>query len=81
MGVFSFLVFSRSLMKQYKSHIIDIIYLTMSRIDVKELEHCMDTKAPTKEYEELLEFLDQTRQNYNIESIAILRPVKKRGRL
>ena len=53
----------------------------MSRIDVKELEHCMDTKAPTKEYEELLEFLDQTRQNYNIESIAILRPVKKRGRL
>lgn len=63
MGVFSFLVFSRSLMKQYKSHIIDIIYLTMSRIDVKELEHCMDTKAPTKEYEELLKFLDQTRQN------------------
>ena len=76
MGVFTFLVFSRSLMKQYKSHIIDIIYLTMSLIDVKELEHCMDTKAPTKEYEELLEFLDQTRQNYNIESIAILRPVK-----
>ena len=63
-------------MKQYKSHIIDIIYLTMSRIDVKEFEHCMDTKAPTKEYEELLEFLDQTRQNYNIESIAILCPLK-----
>lgn len=63
-------------MKQYKSHIIDIIYLTMSRIDVKELEHCMEIKAPTKEYEDLLEFLDQARQNYNIENIAILRPVK-----
>jgi len=74
MGVFSFLVFSRT--QQYKSHIIDIIYLTMSRIDVKELEHCMDTKAPTKEYEELLKFLDQTRLNYNIERIAISRPVK-----
>ena len=64
------LFFSNSMMRQYESHIRDVIELTMARIDVQDMKECMETSKESETYRELIEFMDQARQYYELESLA-----------
>lgn len=72
----SYTFFNRTMMNYYKSHLTDIINLTLSNIDIEDLEQCIKTKEKSEKFEELTVFLDKVRQNYTLESIIIVHPVK-----
>ena len=46
------------MMSQYRSHLDDIINLTRARLDLENLNECIETKIPSEKYIQLLEFLD-----------------------
>ena len=66
-------------MSQYRSHLDDIINLTRARLDLEDLNECIETKIPSEKYIQLLEFLDQVRQNYSLEHIVLVRPIRENG--
>ena len=60
------------MMSQYRARLDDIINLTRARLELEDLNECIETKIPSEKYIQLLEFLDQVRQNYSLESILFL---------
>ncbi len=75
MGLIGFIVFQDRMMKQYESHLSDIIELTEARLDVEDLKECIRTGEESEKYKELLVFLDQVRQNYSLDHIVLTQPV------
>ena len=76
MCLISLYVFQGRMMSQYESQIRQLMNLTMSRIDVEDLENCIETKNESEEYKELITFMDQVRRNYSMEYLAVVKPVK-----
>ena len=77
MGAIGFLVFQRSMMKQYEMNLCDIIELTGMRIDAEDLERCYETGERSEKFNELSVFLDEIRESYSLDHIALTRPVKE----
>ena len=77
MGTIGYLVFERSMMKQYEMNLSDIIELTSKRIDAEDLERCGETGERSEKLDELSEFLDEIRESYALDHIALTKPVKE----
>lgn len=76
----SFMIFRNGLEDQYKTRIRDAIDLTMARIDVPDLEACMETGEPSEAFLELMRFMDDVQRNCSLDYIVICRPVKEGDR-
>ena len=76
MGMISFVIFNNTMMAHYQSHLVDIIHFTLARIDIDDLEECMESKKESSKYRELLTFMDQARQNYEMDYLVIVKPIK-----
>ncbi len=76
MGIISYVIFNRTMMSHYKGHLTDIINLTISRIDIDDLEQCIETGVASEKYWVLEEFLDDARQQFHVEYIALVTPVR-----
>ncbi|MBR4993646.1 MAG: hypothetical protein IKY04_05295, partial [Lachnospiraceae bacterium] len=77
MGSIGFVVFHRSMMKQYRMNLTDVIELTKLRIDAEDLEKCGQTGVRSEKFNELSEFLNQIRESYGLDHIALTKPVKE----
>lgn len=77
MGTIGFVVFKKSMMKQYEMNLSDIIELTCERIDRDDIDECFKTGKRSEKFEELSTFLNQIRETYALDHIALTRPVKE----
>ncbi len=80
MGLVSFFIFRSRMLDQFEEHLRDIINLTAARIDVEDLDECIRTGEESEKFQELTEFVDQVRQNYELDSIVLSKPVKEGDR-
>ena len=76
----SFRVFEMGMEAQYRTRIQDVVDLTLSQMDVAELEKSMATGTPTEGLRSLTAFMDDVRQNCALDYIVICRPVKEGDR-
>ena len=77
MGAIGYIVFQRSMMKQYEMNLSDIIELTRMRIDAEDLEKCGETGIRSEKLNELSVFLDEVRESYALDHIALTKPIKE----
>ena len=77
MGTIGYIVFQRSMMKQYEMNLSDIIELTCERIDPDDIEKCFETNERSEKFEELSTFMNQIRESYALDHIALTRPIKE----
>lgn len=77
MGAVTFSVFRSRMMEQYRSHLIDIINLTMTQIDIEDLKNTIDTGEKSEKFIELEDFFDQARRHYSLDYITLTRPIKE----
>ena len=78
-GSISYFMFNSRMMKLYTEHITGIMDLTMARIDTEDLKVCIETKQPTEKFNELMEYLDQSRTYYNMDTCTIVYPYEENG--
>ena len=78
-GSISYFMFNSRMMKLYTEHITGIMDLTMARIDTEDLKVCIETKEPTEKFNELMEYLDQSRTYYNMDTCTIVYPYEENG--
>lgn len=79
MGSVGFAIYGKSTRKQYEKYLSGILKITAVHLDGDDLEHCIDTKTESSQYEDSQEFMNQIRDNYDIEYIYLLKPLKKEG--
>ena len=77
MGTIGYIVFRKSMMKQYEMNLSDIIELTCERIDPDDIEKCFKTNERSEKFEELSTFMNQIREAYALDHIALTRPIKE----
>ena len=76
-AVISFRIFEMGMETQYRTRIQDVIDLTLARVDVSDLETCMQTGEPSEGLGSLTAFMDDVRRNCALDYIVICRPVKE----
>ncbi len=76
-GIMGCLIFKSHMMDQYRSHISGVLELTLTRINVEDLEKCIESKEESEEFKELNDYMDQARQKNSLESLIIVVPIKK----
>lgn len=77
MGIISFVQFRNKMMKQFEDHLRYIVTLTAERIDVDDLDECIQTLQKSEKFDELSEYMDQVIRTYNLDSIVLIRPLKE----
>ncbi len=78
-GSLSYLTFNHRMMQLYTEHITGIMELTLARIDTDDLRKCIETKEPTEGFFELMNYLDQSRTYYNMDTCTIVYPYEENG--
>ncbi len=76
-GVISYLTFKKRMMEQFESHLKDIIHLTASQVDIRDLKDYIETGKETEKLKNFQFFLDNVKQNYTLDHIVLSLPVKK----
>ena len=76
MGIISFVQFRKKMMKQFEDHLKYIVTLTAERIDVDDLDECIQTRQESEKFKILIEYMDQVIRTYDLDSIVIIKPVK-----
>ncbi len=80
MGFISYSLYNGQMMNQYNEHITGVMNLAIANIDVEDLKISLVTKKPTGKFNVLMNFFDQTRVSYKLESLTMVRPMKNGDR-
>ncbi len=76
-GAVSYKGFRDSMMSQFEENLGDILEMTVARIDADDLAYCVDNTVETEKFQELLEFLDQERVCFDLDSVVLFQPVRE----
>lgn len=79
MGSIGFMIYYKNMKNQYQKYISGILKITAAHLDGDDIEQCINTMTESSEYQDSQEFMNQVRDNYDIEYIYMLRPLKKEG--
>ena len=75
MGIIGFFVFEKKMMGQYELNLTDVLELTISQIDVDDLDECIKTQTKSEKFEALTEFMNDVREHYELDHLVISKPV------
>lgn len=79
MGSIGFAIYSRSTKKQYQKYLSGILNITAAHLDGDDIEECINTQTESSAYEDSQIFMNQVRDNYDIEYVYLVKPLKKEG--
>lgn len=75
MGIIGYFVFEKQMMGQYELNLTDVLELTISQIDVDDLDECIKTQTKSEKFEAMTEFMNDVREHYELDHLVISKPV------
>lgn len=75
LGTYGFWTYYNGMIGKYQTYLNDILKLTNTKIDIDDLQKCIETKTKSEAYEETQDFLNRIKENYSIEYIYIVKPL------
>ena len=75
MGIIGFFVFEKKMMGQYELNLTDVLELTISQIDVDDLDECIKTQTKSEKFEAMTDFMNDVREHYELDHLVISKPV------
>ncbi|MCR5123601.1 MAG: GGDEF domain-containing protein [Treponema sp.] len=80
LGIMSYFSFRRSLYQRYEAFITDIIRYVDKKIDDDDLAECTRTLQKSEEYDDLVRFMDDIKEDFDIHYLYILVPLREDGK-
>ena len=68
MGSIGFAIYFKSTVKQYEKYLSGILNITAAHLDGDDIEQCIKSQTESPIYETSQEFMNQVRDNYDIET-------------
>lgn len=75
LSVLTYKTYNRSLYRAYEKRMTDIINYVESHIDVDDLYECVQTGVESEKYTELMAFMDDMMETYDIHFLYLVQPV------
>lgn len=75
LGSLGFYTYYHNIVDQYQQYIDTIIHICRSYIDADDMKECIDTGVKSERYEETQKFLDNIKNNSQVEFIYVIKPL------
>ena len=75
LGSLGFYTYYHNIVDQYQQYIDTIIHICRSYIDADDMKECIDTGVKSAQYEETQKFLDNIKNNSQVEFIYVIKPL------
>lgn len=79
MGSIGFTIYYKGTKNQYQKYLSGILNITASHLSGDDIEKCISTQTESSQYKNSQKFMNQIRDNYDIEYIYLVKPLKKDG--
>jgi len=75
LGFGSHITYKKALYQRYEAYITDILDYVDRHIDDTDLVHCIETLERSEKYDELLNFMDAIKEDFDIHYLYIIKPL------
>lgn len=75
LGTLGFYTYYHNIVDQYQKYIETVITISRSYIDADDMKECIETGVKSSQYEETQKFLDNIKNNSQVEFIYVIKPL------